>query len=138
MFAASKMQINRYDARNYRAEWRKPRRKDDHNTDRMDLAQTDSLIADLPLVAAGEYVIVVDTFSGVAQGSIEVLLTTTAMSAADPGAEHERWAGQRNHRRDGGAGRCVFLRNRRDCRGNHHDYGGRHQRFRSTGHLERQ
>lgn len=51
---------------------------DDHGTDRMDLAETDSLVVDLTLSAAGDYVIVVDTFSGVAQGSMEVLLTTDA------------------------------------------------------------
>lgn len=73
---------------------------DDHNTDRMDLAQTDSLIADLPLVAAGEYVIIVDTFSGVAQGSIEVLLTTTA-TAQPPTAEPNTNGGQGSEIIDG-------------------------------------
>ncbi len=58
---------------------------DDHGSDRMDLAQTDSLIAELALTDGGEYVIVVDTFSGVAQGSMEVLLTTNA--TAQPTAE---------------------------------------------------
>lgn len=58
---------------------------DDHDTDRMDLAQTDSLIADLMLAAAGDYTVIVDTFSGVAQGSIELLLTTD--SAAQPTPE---------------------------------------------------
>ncbi|MBE2269590.1 MAG: PPC domain-containing protein [Anaerolinea sp.] len=47
---------------------------DDHGTDRMDLEQGDSLIVNLELADPGEYVILIDTFSGVSGGTIEVLL----------------------------------------------------------------
>jgi len=57
---------------------------DDHRTDRMDLEQSDSLVSDLVLTEPGSYTVIVDTFSGVAQGSIEVLLITDGGAQPTP------------------------------------------------------
>lgn len=48
---------------------------DDHGTSRADLNPFDSLITALDLPTAGDYLIRVDTFSGVAAGQVEVTLT---------------------------------------------------------------
>jgi hypothetical protein len=54
---------------------------DDHGTPRADLAPFDSLIADVELPSAGDYLIRVNSFSGATAGRIELTLTSDAVAA---------------------------------------------------------
>ncbi len=56
---------------------------DDHGTDRTDLGAFDSLIENLRLPNAGDYIIRVSTFSGTGEGSVEVLVSSNAAAPAD-------------------------------------------------------
>jgi hypothetical protein len=54
---------------------------DDHGTSRTDLDSFDSLIEDLELPVAGDYIIRVNTFNGAGEGSVEVLVSDTNATA---------------------------------------------------------
>lgn len=57
---------------------------DDHGTTRTDLARFDSLISDVALPGAGTYTVRVNSFSGLGQGTVEVLLQSGGGNAVPP------------------------------------------------------